>query len=269
MAGRNWVILQLEINILVALIFFSFGASALTMDETIKVNGEGNMNGELSAFTNIGDAHDLVLGSGTQEYHRNFDFKDNKSMLQSDYSLINAAPESLYKYKIWMNNPLRKVQHTVSLGGRFDKNVPGSIISKSTIQSTDRDITTNYDIRANGSSLFERISDWSQAHRMEIASTSIKGSFSLESKLRESMNYYLSDYEWLTGKVVVEAADKGKNGVFEPVVVGTSLENKDSIPGDQSSSNQDATDCSQYSGSQYYDCIFGKSTNSTNNTGSG
>ena len=227
--------MQLKVVILIAIILMSSGASALKIDEKIRVDGGGYMHSQ----TNTAQSSDLIEGHGAQNYHRSLTSQLGLSSLTSEYSLksdnirnnyhcsfyinktltdnIYAAdnlPNSAYfpnRYQISMKSPTG-LSHIISVYGStgdgagnlssrsriaFD---PG-IAPPSSLQTSDYALSTSYAINGNGS-LSEAITDSSIGkHPTNIAETSIVGNFAVNSRLTNSLTLPASEAQSQSAKI--------------------------------------------------------------------
>lgn len=169
--------MRLKIIMLVSLITICGAADALTFNQSIHVEGDGN----LSATTTTDAAKDAAIGKGEQEYSRDLYLGEGATNLVSKYYLTSDLDEIKNRYYVQMNG--RGIEHKMDIHSSSDIN------SVSSINQSGSSVKTDYAVDVKMGEMSEGITFWGDyddgTTGSKIAETEVSGNFTLHSKLSD------------------------------------------------------------------------------------
>jgi hypothetical protein len=204
------------------IVTFFTGAWAFTLNETISVDGHGEMSASTD-ISNTGEnsnARDNIRGFGSHWYHRMVNSNDTFSQLNSDYDFNSSSPEkgrgpknllarrglnSKYNltadlkpnyniYSISTKSDAGKLAHSASASWL------DSFSSRSSVINSETKLSTNFDVNGNGD-FSESILNRGERHVRLVASSSISGNFHVKSELAEKITLNKDDIQRLRSKL--------------------------------------------------------------------
>lgn len=170
--------MRLKVMLLVSILVIWGAADALTFNQNIFVEGNGN----LSARTNTEAAKDAVVGSGEQQYLRNLILDEGNTTLTSKYNLVSNLTERKNRYYVQMNSQ-KGLDHFISIESSSD------IDSSSSIYQSGSTAITEYVVGVKMGKLSEGITYWDDYEDgktgRKIADTEVSGNFTMRSQLSD------------------------------------------------------------------------------------
>ena len=171
--------MRLKIIIFALMIAICGAADALTFDQRVYVEGNGN----LSARTTTDAAKDAVVGCGEQEYARNLNLGEGATNLISNYYLNSTLDERKNRYYVEMNNGL--LEHYMDI---YSSSYIESVCS---IDQSAYGFETDYSVDVKMGKLSEGILEWDNYDdsktETKIAETEVEGNFVLQSNLSDEV----------------------------------------------------------------------------------
>ncbi len=181
----------------VMIILILFGTTyALKFDENIRIYGKG----EMFAYTKSDEMGDSLGGIGNQNYTRNLSSEEGNAKLISDYdytkdrdrelnnsnNLVKSNRSNMYRAFLNSEGGLR---HSIVVYSNI------SIESKSKIERSGDDASTDYSITSNDGNLSESVTDLRSGRVVSLIGTQISGTFGLNSSLNDKVEI---EREYLT-----------------------------------------------------------------------